>query len=130
MSTSVLTRLLSAISCVHLPVSQSWSLTVRSSRYIVFDKKSMPRLAPRATRLAYRCLVGVIKGVIHLASAKFETERAKRVIKLVFPTLCSPRKTSLNFLSGLVDDEKSGEVMVMVESQVAQMHQLPTYARC
>lgn len=90
----------------------------------------MPRLAPRATRLAYRRLVGVIKGVIHLASAKFETERAKRVIKLVFPTLCSPRKTSLNFLSGLVDDEKSGEVMVMVESQVAQMHQLPTYARC
>jgi len=40
-------------------------------------------------------------------------------MRLVFPTLCSPRKTSLNFLRGLVDAEKSLEDMVMVESQVA-----------
>ena len=46
-------------------------------------------------------------------------KRANRVIKLVFPTLCSPRKTSLNFLSGFADDVYSGDVMVMVESQVA-----------
>lgn len=28
--------------------------------------------------------------------------RTKRVIRLVFPTLCSPRKTSLNFFRGLL----------------------------
>lgn len=37
----------------------------------------------------------------------------KRVIKLVLPTLCSPKKTSLNFLSGLLDAEKSPEVGVL-----------------
>lgn len=37
------------------------------------------------------------------------SELTKRVIKLVFPTLCSPRNTSLNFLSGLLDDEKSAD---------------------
>ena len=31
----------------------------------------------------------------------------KRVIKLVFPTLCSPRNTSLNFFNGEVEAEKS-----------------------
>jgi hypothetical protein len=28
------------------------------------------------------------------------------VIRLVLPTLCSPRKTSLNFFRGEVDDEE------------------------
>jgi hypothetical protein len=36
----------------------------------------------------------------------------KRVIKLVFPTLCSPRNTSLNFFSGFEDDEKSADAGV------------------
>lgn len=30
-----------------------------------------------------------------------------RVIKLVFPTLCSPRNTNLNFLRGVLAEEKS-----------------------
>lgn len=29
------------------------------------------------------------------------------MIKLVFPTLCSPRNTNLNFLSGVLAEEKS-----------------------
>lgn len=60
-------------------VSQSCSLTVRSSKYIVFDRKSIPIVAWYVlSKLSYINLV----------------------IRDVFPTLCSPRKTSLNFLSG------------------------------
>jgi hypothetical protein len=44
-------------------------------------------------------------GVVY--EAKEGRGRTKRVIKLVLPTLCSPRKTSLNFFIGLVADEKS-----------------------
>lgn len=56
-------------------------------------------------------LIGVVEGVIHLAVSTVtrgaedgispsERRLTKRVINDVLPTLCSPRKTSLNFLSG------------------------------
>lgn len=67
-------------------VSHSCSRTVRSSRYMVFDKKSIPIVAWY-----------VLSKVSYI----------NRVIKLVFPTLCSPRNTNLNFLSGVLAEEKS-----------------------
>lgn len=49
-------------------MSHSCSLTVRSSRYIVFDKKSIPALSTLFVSLAltYRGLVCIVKRVIHL----------------------------------------------------------------
>lgn len=37
---------------------------------------------------------------ISLSARAWPGKLTKRVIRLVFPTLCSPRKTSLNFLRG------------------------------
>lgn len=59
----------------------------------------------------YCRLICVVKCVIHLRvstrAPRAVVRRTKRVIKLVFPTLCSPRKTSLNFFNGLLEEEKS-----------------------
>lgn len=53
--------------------------------------------------LTNSCLVRVIEGVVHLRSDRPRGSHGvltNRVIRLVLPTLCSPKKTSLNFLSG------------------------------
>ena len=61
-------------------VSQSWSRTVLSSRYMVLERKSIPMVAWYV-----------------LSKESY----MKRVMSDVFPTLCSPKNTNLNFLRGL-----------------------------
>lgn len=68
--------------CVFFSLFQ-WSTycrrTVRSSKYMVFDRKSIPIVAWYVlSKLSY----------------------IKRVIRDVFPTLCSPKNTNLNFRNG------------------------------
>lgn len=60
-------------------MSQSWRRTVRSSRYMVLERKSMPMVAWY-----------VVSNVSYM----------KRVMMLVLPTLWSPRNTSLYRASG------------------------------
>jgi hypothetical protein len=79
---------------------------------MVFDKKSIPGMSSGAVdSLTYRRLIRIVKRIIHLRistrAVLAVVTLTKRVIKLVLPTLCSPRKTSLNFFNGLFEVEKS-----------------------
>lgn len=67
----------------HTPVSQSCSLTVLSSKYIVFDRKSIPltRISTNTAsfsisqfRRTYRCLICVVKRIVHLTPGQYDTQ--------------------------------------------------------
>ena len=66
-------------------VSHSWRRTVRSSKYIVLDKKSIPIVAYTLKRV----------GSLHTWYDESKVSYIKRVIIEVFPTPGSPRKTNL-----------------------------------
>ena len=105
-------------------MSQSCNLTVRSSKYIVLERKSIPGRLARPSDLAsqhtYCSLICIVECIVHLIRSSTQTYvhflgrtrrcsagLTKRVIRLVFPTLCSPRKTNLNFFKGLLEEGKS-----------------------
>lgn len=78
------------------------TLSLTKSRYLVSESRGLRTDSG---------LICVVKGVVHLGSAgplgcppwslpQPRLTLTNRVIRDVLPTLCSPRKTSLNFLSG------------------------------
>jgi hypothetical protein len=93
----------------HPAVSQSCSLTVRSSMYIVLDKKSIPVCQGDSWICPHLWLPDMCCQMCRTSGPQQQSHTpglplTKRVIRLVFPTLCSPRNTSLNFFKGLLLD--------------------------
>ncbi len=86
-------------------VSQSCNLTVRSSRYIVLLRKSIPMVAWYVlSKVSYMKLWWILGIIDEIWQGRY------RVIKLVFPTLWSPSNTILVRLGGVEEKSAVGGV--------------------
>jgi hypothetical protein len=64
-------------------VSHSWSRTVRSSRYIVFDRKSMPIVACGHADVVTRQRVSVVSGAATERKVREEKKHEEKTKKTV-----------------------------------------------
>lgn len=97
----------------HLRSATAAHLTVRSSRYIVFERKSMPIVACGSAETRTVDLICVVEAVVHKACNQGRLPHcpSENAAPRAVPD-CSPRKTSLNLRSGL---EKSVWLMLLCE---------------
>jgi len=104
-------------------VSHNCSLTVRSSKYMVLLRKSIPIVAWYVlSNVSYINLKPFVNGfsIPWCSNFKVQKRYSHLVIRLVLPTLWSPRRTILVRLGG--EDEKSADTGCEAESDMTRTH--------